>query len=359
MNWLSWEKQKALRPMSFSVRTCLLLPVQSVVLIGSVTLPLLSLLNLPAPLALSGNCQREEIWLCHLSGGMKCRIYKTFLRTSFFDLPHFSHTVLKSLLWLCKSWNAVWLQQLSAHQCFLWGKWWVIVRFMWQIRAFSQSGSGQIVVKEKHCVIVGGCYSCVFLRSFNFPSNVCNFNLKQYLLVFYASIYIVCFEFNPSNFKMVTVIASTKPAYLRDSPVLSFAMLYSNKWLLETGWEQQLCKLFCHLKLCSDLVCLSYENGLAFYPIPLRTCVHILQSARDKHKTGTLVSWWETPVIWTAGILQVHVICINVTVYGTCIISAVNGLTSQALMVNEPCFWDRDSERDMTMITCSWKCYKT
>lgn len=35
---------------------------------------------------------------------------------------------------------------------------------------------------------------------------------------------------------------------------------------------------------------LSYENDLAFYPIPLRIRVHILQTAQAEHKTGTLNS---------------------------------------------------------------------
>lgn len=106
---------------------------------------------------------------------------------------------------------------------------------------------------------------------------------------------------------------------------------------------------------------LSYENDLAFYPIPLRIRVHILQSAQAEHKTGTLISWWETPMIWTAGILQVHISCISGTACGTCIISTINGLTSQVLMFSEyqaSCFWDKDSERKMTMIISSWKCCK-
>lgn len=94
MDWLSWEKQEALRPMSSSGWMCLLCPVQSVVLIGNATVPFLSLLNLPAPLALSQATVREI--LCHHSGGLKCCIYKPFFRSSILDLQHFSHTVLKS-----------------------------------------------------------------------------------------------------------------------------------------------------------------------------------------------------------------------------------------------------------------------
>lgn len=123
MSWLNWEKQKAWRPMSSSGWMCLLFPVQSVVLIGNATVPFLSLLNLPAPLALSQTTVTEI--LCHHSGGMKCCIFKPFFRSLFLDLQHFSCTVLKSFSWLCKSWDTVWLYQLSADQGVLRGKWWV------------------------------------------------------------------------------------------------------------------------------------------------------------------------------------------------------------------------------------------
>lgn len=79
--------------------------------------------------------------------------------------------------------------------------------FIWQIRGFRQSGTGETVVKQKHWVMVCVCSSYLFLRSFNFPSDICNFNLRQYFF-FNVSIYIVCFEFNSGNFKIITVIGS-------------------------------------------------------------------------------------------------------------------------------------------------------
>lgn len=66
-------------------------------------------------------------------------------------------------------------------------------------------------------------------------------------------------------------------------------------------------------------------------PIPLRTRVRIPQSVRDKHEPGT----GGRARVCAAAALQVPVSCISVTARGTCIISAVNALTSQALMVNE------------------------
>lgn len=49
--------------------------------------------------------------------------------------------------------------------------------FIWQIRGFS---TGQAVVKQKHWVMAAVCCSYLFLRSFNFLSDVHDFNLKQY-----------------------------------------------------------------------------------------------------------------------------------------------------------------------------------
>lgn len=56
--------------------------------------------------------------------------------------------------------------------------------FIWQIRGFSQPGTGETVVKQKPWVVVCVCSSSLFLRSFNFPSDICNFNLRQYFLMF-------------------------------------------------------------------------------------------------------------------------------------------------------------------------------
>lgn len=76
--------------------------------------------------------------------------------------------------------------------------------FIWQIRGFS---TGQAVVKQKHWIMAGVCCSYLFLRSFNFLSDGHDFNLKQYFFFFFnVSIYIVCFEFNSGNFKIITVI---------------------------------------------------------------------------------------------------------------------------------------------------------
>lgn len=104
--------------------------------------------------------------------------------------------------------------------------------FIWQIRGFSQSGTGQRVVKQKHWIMVGACCSYLFLKSFNFLSDVCHFNLRQYFIFFNVSIYIVCFEFNSSNFKIIAVIGS----FVCNSCVLSLqATLHSNNRVLGTG----------------------------------------------------------------------------------------------------------------------------
>lgn len=53
--------------------------------------------------------------------------------------------------------------------------------FIWQIRGFS---TGQAVVKQKHWVMAAVCCSYLFLRPFNFLSDVHDFNLKQYFFFF-------------------------------------------------------------------------------------------------------------------------------------------------------------------------------
>lgn len=77
IDWLSWEKQKA----------------QSLVM-GNVILSFISLEFASFISSLLGNCQREEILLCHHPGGMKFCVYKPFLRSSFLD---FSYVILRSL----------------------------------------------------------------------------------------------------------------------------------------------------------------------------------------------------------------------------------------------------------------------
>lgn len=132
--------------------------------------------------------------------------------------------------------------------------------------------------------------------------------------------------------------------------------------MLGTGWEQQLCKWICRLKLCSDLVwVMKMTWPFTLFPWEYVSTSYKQHRLNTKQALSTPNSWWETPTIWTAGILQVHIICISGTACGTCIISTINGLTSQVLMFSEyqaSCFWDKDSERKMTMIISSWKCCK-
>lgn len=99
-----------------------------------------------------------------------------------------------------------------------------------------------------------------------------------------------------------------------NSSVLSLkATLHSNNRVLGTGREQQQHKLICQGNLGSDLVCLSYENALAFQPVPLGVwCVHTLQ----QHGANTIQASPDGgPAVCAAGALQGHVICTSTAVW--------------------------------------------
>lgn len=171
--------------MSSCVWMCLLFPVQSVVLIGSAAVPFLSLLNLLAPLAFSQATVREILSsfrtykMLHLQVFLWVFVsgFAAFLQHSFDAFPDHANP---GTLCGCNSYE--------------------LIRGFWGVNDELQHVSleDQRLQPFRHwrnsCETKALAYGwCVLsLRSFDFLSDVCNFNLRQ-CIFFNVSIYIVCF----------------------------------------------------------------------------------------------------------------------------------------------------------------------
>lgn len=151
-------------------------------LMGSVTLPFLSLLNLPAPLALSQTTVREkrsccvivrEVWnfaFINLSLDLHFWVSPTQFCGVYPDC-----TNPETLCGCNSSQLSIFCGVNGELQC---------IHLRDQSLEPVRHWAGSWEAKA-----LGYCWSGLFLRSFNFPSNVRNFNLKQYFFFFCIHLY--------------------------------------------------------------------------------------------------------------------------------------------------------------------------